>query len=70
MDHARRVSSGSLEGGGGWGTRGDRQGLIQSYDEENGGFGLHDLAEDSEEEGRHVNGRTKSAEREHKEGGR
>ena len=71
MDHARRVSSGSLGGlVGGGGHREDREGLIQSYDEENGGFGLHDLTEDSEEEGegRAMNGRAKSAERENKEG--
>ncbi|KAL8906296.1 MAG: hypothetical protein Q9207_002122 [Kuettlingeria erythrocarpa] len=43
---ARRVSGGSL----GFGTRGDREGLIYSYDEENGGFGLTDLTEDSESE--------------------
>lgn len=42
---AHRLSSGSA----GFGTRGDRQGLIHSYDEENGGFGLTDLAEDSDE---------------------
>lgn len=60
----RRVSTGSL--GGGFGGRGDRDGLIQSYDEENGVFGLHDLAGDSEEEGqkrRSMNGRPKSAEK-------
>lgn len=45
VDH-HRVSSGSL----GYGNRGDRQGLIHSYDEENGGFGLTDLSEDSDEE--------------------
>lgn len=43
---ARRVSG----GGAGFGSRGDREGLIHSYDEENGGFGLTDLTEDSEEE--------------------
>lgn len=43
---ARRTSSGSA----GFGSRGDREGLIHSYDEENGGFGLTDLAEDSEED--------------------
>ncbi|KAI4199114.1 MAG: hypothetical protein LQ346_002633 [Caloplaca aetnensis] len=43
---ARRVSGGSV----GFGTRGDREGLIHSYDEENGGFGLTDLTEDSESE--------------------
>ncbi|KAL8831841.1 MAG: hypothetical protein Q9191_000630 [Dirinaria sp. TL-2023a] len=42
----RRLSSGST----GFGSRGDREGLIHSYDEENGGFGLTDLAEDSDEE--------------------
>ena len=42
----RRLSSGSV----GFGTRGDREGLIDSYDEEHGGFGLTDLAEDSDEE--------------------
>ena len=68
----RRVSTGSI--GGGFGGRGDRDGLIQSYDEENGGFGLHDLAEDSEEERgearRGMNGRAKSSEREPKVLGR
>ncbi|KAL8779954.1 MAG: hypothetical protein Q9194_001173 [Teloschistes cf. exilis] len=43
---ARETSSGST----GFGSRGDREGLIHSYDEENGGFGLTDLAEDSEED--------------------
>jgi len=64
----RRVSSGSL--GGGFGGRGDRDGLIQSYDEENGGLGLHDLAEDSEEEGqkrRSMNGKPRSVEMDLKE---
>ncbi|MCJ1467695.1 hypothetical protein MMC07_006320 [Pseudocyphellaria aurata] len=42
---AHRLSSGST----GFGTRGDRQGLIHSYDEENGGFGLTDLAEYGDE---------------------
>ena len=46
VDHRRR-SSGSLV----FGSSGDRQGLINSYDEENGGFGLSDLTEDSEGEG-------------------
>ena len=32
------------------GPRGDREGLIQSYDIENGAFGLADLNEDSERE--------------------
>lgn len=62
------MSSGSL--GGGFGGRGDRDGLIQSYDEENGGFGLHDLAEDSEEEGqkrRSMNGKPRSVEMDLKE---
>lgn len=64
----RRVSLGSL--GGGFGGRGDRDALIQSYDEENGGFGLHDLAEDSEEEGQKrtsMNGKLRSVERNLKE---
>lgn len=40
-----RLSTGSAYG------RGDREGLIRSYDEEeNAGFGLTDLAEDSEED--------------------
>ncbi|KAL8738793.1 MAG: hypothetical protein Q9181_000471 [Wetmoreana brouardii] len=43
---ARRISSGSA----GIGSRGDREGLIHAYDEENGGFGLTDLTEDSEED--------------------
>ncbi|KAL8852818.1 MAG: hypothetical protein Q9221_002327 [Calogaya cf. arnoldii] len=42
----RRASNGSV----GFSGRGDREGLIHSYDEENGGFGLTDLTEDSEEE--------------------
>lgn len=42
---AHRVSSGSTR----FGIRGDRQGLIHSYDEENGEFGLTDLTEDSDE---------------------
>ncbi len=54
--------------------RGDRDGLIQSYDEENGGFGLHDLAEDSEEERgearKGMNGKEKSGETEPKVLGR
>ena len=37
-------------GGLGFGIRGDREGLIHAYDVENGGFGLTDLAEDSEAE--------------------
>lgn len=41
-----RTSNGSV----GFSSRGDREGLIHSYDEENGGFGLTDLTEDSEEE--------------------
>lgn len=45
VDH-RRTSSGSL----GFGSRTDRQGLMHSYDEENGGFGLDDLTEDSDGE--------------------
>ena len=45
IDH-RRLSTGSV----GYGHRGDRQGLIHSYDEENGGFGLTSLSEDSDEE--------------------
>ena len=43
----RRTSNGSLA----FSPRsphGDREGLIRSYDIENGGFGLSDLAEDSE----------------------
>lgn len=45
VDH-RRMSSGSV----GFGSRADRQGLIHSYDEENGGFGLDDLTEESDRE--------------------
>lgn len=41
-----RLSNGSV----GFGNRGDREGLIHSYDEENGGFGLTELTEDSEGE--------------------
>ncbi|KAL8715526.1 MAG: hypothetical protein Q9220_000862 [cf. Caloplaca sp. 1 TL-2023] len=56
----RRVSNGSP----GFSSRGDREGLIHSYDEENGGFGLTDLTEDSEEDDHEtprpsVNGRMK-----------
>jgi hypothetical protein len=40
-----RLSTGSI----GYG-RSDRDGLIHSYDEENGGFGLTDLAEESDED--------------------
>lgn len=40
-----RLSTGSVSYG-----RGDREGLIHAYDEENGGFGLTDLAEDSEDD--------------------
>jgi hypothetical protein len=51
MDH--RLSVGSNGFG-----RSDREGLIRAYDEEeNAGFGLTDLTEDSEEESPiHVNG--------------
>ncbi|KAL9011269.1 MAG: hypothetical protein Q9173_003877 [Seirophora scorigena] len=60
---AHRISSGSA----GFGTRGDREGLIHSYDEENGGFGLTDLTEDSEEEHEtprpSVNGRVHQSQR-------
>lgn len=41
---AHRLSNGSV----GFSNREDREGLIHSYDEENGGFGLSDLTEDSE----------------------
>ncbi|MCJ1419815.1 hypothetical protein MMC32_006171 [Xylographa parallela] len=54
----RRLSSGSV-GFSPRSPRGDREALIHSYDVENGGFGLSDLAEDSEEEMnglRHGNG--------------
>lgn len=55
---ARRISAGTASHG----IRGDREGLIRSYDEENGGFGLTDLTEDSDEEAssphRNVNGRS------------
>ncbi|KAI9831022.1 MAG: hypothetical protein M1819_005260 [Sarea resinae] len=36
-------------------SRGDREGLMRAYDEENGGFGLADLAEDSEDEDKNHN---------------
>ncbi|KAI9768292.1 MAG: hypothetical protein M1835_006892 [Candelina submexicana] len=50
MQHRRSIDSHCLSTGSGLG-RGDREGLIRSYDEmENGGFGLTDLTEDSEEE--------------------
>ncbi len=42
-----RLSSGSISYSRGAGA-GDREGLIHAYDEENGGFGLADLTEDSE----------------------
>ena len=41
-----RLSTGSV----GFGTRGDREGLIHSYDAENEGFGLTELTEDSNED--------------------
>lgn len=41
-------------GSNGYGRGGDREGLIQAYDEEeNMGFGLTDLTEDTDEEGDH-----------------
>lgn len=43
IDHHHRLSSGSFSY-----SRGDREGLIHSYDEENGGFGLTDLTEETE----------------------
>lgn len=53
IDHRLSVGSNGL-------GRGDRDGLIRAYDEEeNAGFGLADLAEDSEEESTiHANGST------------
>lgn len=60
---AHRVSSASA----GFGSRGDREGLIHSYDEETGGFGLTDLTEDSDEDGaalrRSMNGQTNNINR-------
>jgi len=53
-----RMSNGSL-GFSPRSPRGDREALIHSYDVENGGFGLSDLGEESEEEindHRQVNG--------------
>ena len=48
-----RISMGSQ----GYERSGDREGLIRAYDEEeNAGFGLTDLAEDSDEEHRNANG--------------
>lgn len=41
-----RSSNGSV----GFSSRGDREGLIHSYDEESRGFGLTDLTEDSDDE--------------------
>ena len=41
-----RTSSGNV----GFSNRADREGLIRSYEEENGGFGLTDLTEDSDED--------------------
>ena len=43
---ARRISNGSA----GFGSRSDREGLIHSYEEDNVGFGLTDLTEESDEE--------------------
>lgn len=48
-DPASRHSLSSLHG--------DRDGLIRAYDEEEAGFGLTDLAEDSDEESGRPNGR-------------
>jgi hypothetical protein len=45
----RRMSNGSL-GFSPRSPKGDREGLIHAYDVENGGFGLSDLGEESEEE--------------------
>lgn len=42
-----RLSSGSISY-----SRGDREGLIHAYDEENGGFGLTDLTEESDDDGK------------------
>ncbi len=50
MQHRRSMDSHRLSNGSDRFGRGDREGLIHSYDEENGGFGLTDLTEDSEEE--------------------
>ncbi|KAI9721719.1 MAG: hypothetical protein M1812_002054 [Candelaria pacifica] len=47
MQHRRSMDSSTHRLSNG---RGDREGLIHSYDEENGGFGLTDLTEDSDEE--------------------
>lgn len=47
---ARRSTDHRLSVGSNGYGRSDREGLIRSYDEENGGFGLTDLAEDSEED--------------------
>jgi hypothetical protein len=47
-------------GSNGYGRGGDREGLIHAYDaEENVGFGLKDLTEDSDEDNppRHANGK-------------
>ncbi|KAI9791374.1 MAG: hypothetical protein M1816_003941 [Peltula sp. TS41687] len=46
FDHSHRMSSGSISY-----SRGDREGLIHAYDEENGGFGLTDLTEETESDG-------------------
>ena len=46
LEH-HQLSSGSISY-----SRGDREGLIHAYDEENGGFGLTDLTEESEEDGK------------------
>jgi hypothetical protein len=57
MQSRRSVDHRLSVGSNGFG-RGDREGLIHAYDEEeNAGFGLTDLAEDSEEESSiHANG--------------
>ena len=46
---ARRLSTGSAHYG-----HSDREGLIHAYDEENGGFGLTDLAEESEGDDKNI----------------
>ncbi|KAI9167371.1 putative magnesium transporter NIPA4 [Paramyrothecium foliicola] len=40
--------------------QGDREGLIRAYDEEAAGFGLADLAEDSDDEMRNTNGKPRN----------
>ncbi len=55
----RRLSSGSISYSAHPGDRGDREGLIHAYDEENGngGFGLSDLTEEESDDERRGKGK-------------